>query len=270
MDKTIATLRKLGLNNYESRAYIALMSSGVSAAGKLAEKSGIPRAKIYEVLRNLETRGFAVSNNSRPAKFKAVPWEEAINKMHEKAKKDYESTLGQISDIQKELEESMSELASNDDLDEEMVWVLRGRENIYGTIDKLVDNSEKKIIGATTEEGILRKMFRHKDKLHNAVDRGVEVRLLAPITHLNKDIVGECLGKIVIQHGNSVSARFFLSDDKEGVILLVPDEVDESSETGLYLKSPFFIKGLGHYFEHKWEKTVPFQERLTQLGPEGS
>ena len=55
MEKVIAILRKLGLNRYESKAYLALASSGVSTAGKLAEKSGIPRAKIYEVLRSLES-----------------------------------------------------------------------------------------------------------------------------------------------------------------------------------------------------------------------
>ena len=70
MEKIISTLRKLGLNRYESKAYLALVSSGVSTAGKLAEKSGVPRAKIYEVLRSLERQGFAVSTSTRPSKFK--------------------------------------------------------------------------------------------------------------------------------------------------------------------------------------------------------
>ncbi len=64
MEKIIATLRKLGLNRYESKAYIALVSLGVTTAGKLAEKSGIPRAKVYEVLRSLERQGFAVSTST--------------------------------------------------------------------------------------------------------------------------------------------------------------------------------------------------------------
>ena len=72
MEKIIAILRKLGLNRYESKAYLALVSSGISTAGKLAEKSGIPRAKIYEVLRSLERQGFAVSTSTRPSKFKSV------------------------------------------------------------------------------------------------------------------------------------------------------------------------------------------------------
>ena len=269
MEKLTAILRKLGLNKYEANAYLGLVSSGISTAGKLAEKSDIPRAKIYEVLRNLEKNGFVISNNARPSKFKAVPIGDVVKRLHHKIKTECDKRIVDVNEIHEEFRSQLGDLELSEESEpEDLVWILRGRDNIYGTIDDLVDGSKRKIIGATTERGIVRKLFRHKEKLIQAAQRGVDVRMLAPITSSNKDIVKVALGELVIHHGNSVSARFFLSDDERGVIFLMSDEDGGSkiNEIGLYLNSPYFVSGLGHYFEHKWEKTIPLDERLAQLG----
>lgn len=268
-EKLIATLRKLGLNKYEAKAYLALVSSGISSAGKLAEKSEIPRAKVYEVLKSLEKMGFVVSNNTRPSKFKAVPIEEVVKRLHYKEKNDCEKRITEITEIQGEFMGHLEELKIPEGNEvEDMVWILRGRENIYSAIDGLIEGSNKKIIGATTERGVVRKLYRHREKLGQAADRGVNIKILAPITRANIGIVRESLGKLVIRHGNSVSARFMLADDEKGVIFLVPDDNESSrfNEMGVYITSPYFITAMAHYFDHKWEKTVSLDERANQLG----
>lgn len=267
MEKVITTLRKLGLNKYESMAYLALVSLGVSTAGKLAEKSSIPRAKIYEVLRSLEKQGFAVSTSTRPSKFKPVELDDVVSKIQQNARSDYESRLEQVSEVHKELREDLKGI-ERDSSEEEMVWILRGRSNIYNAIDKLVDESQKRLIAATTEKGVVRKLFRHKDKLKDAAKRGVDVRLLAPITRANAQVVKDSVENFILNHGNSVSARFVLSDDQKGVVILHGDEDGKSqhNETGLLVNSPYFVRALGHYFDQKWNNTMPLNERLGELG----
>ncbi len=267
MEKIVSILRKLGLNRYESKAYLALVSSGVTTAGKLAEKSGIPRAKVYEVLKSLERQGFAVSTSTRPAKFRSVPLDDVVRKLTKKAKDDYEGRIEQINDIHKKLQENLKEVKEQVNGESEMVWIIRGRDNLHNTIDSLVDESKSKILAATTEKGIVRKLFRHKKKLSEAAKRGVDVRLLAPITHSNAEVVRDAVEEFILQHGNSVSARFVLSDDRKGLVILHSDEngVTQHTETGLLINSPYFIKALGHLFEHKWEKTTPLNDRLCEL-----
>ena len=268
MEKVVPILRKLGLNRYESKAYLALVSSGVSTAGKLAEKSGIPRAKVYEVLRSLERQGFAVSTSTRPSKFKPVQLDDITRKLTDKAKSEYEDKVKQIAEIHKELEENLKDVEKDTSGDGEMVWIIRGRDNLHGAIDTLVSESKSKLLAATTEKGIVRKLFRHKDGLMEAAKRGVDVRLLAPITKSNAEVVREAVEDFILQHGNSVSARFVLSDDRRGLIILHSDEdgATHHTETGLLIDSPYFIKALGHLFEHKWEKTTPLNQRLGELG----
>lgn len=267
MEKIIATLRKLGLNKYESKAYLALVSSSISTAGKLAEKSGIPRAKVYEVLRSLEKQGFAVSTSTRPSKFKPVMLDEVMTTLQDKAKNDYEEKIEQIGEIHKELQKNLKDVEVEKGGEEEMVWILRGRDNIYNAIERLVDDSKTKVFAATTEKGVVRKLFRHKEKLSKAAKRGVDVRLLAPITRSNAELVRDSVEDFILQHGNSVSARFVLADDKKGVIILHGDEdgANQHTETGLLINSPYFIKALSHYFEHKWAKTLPLNDRLCEL-----
>ena len=49
----VAVLKKLGLTMYEAQAYVTLTSLISSTATEISEKSGIPRSKIYEVLKGL-------------------------------------------------------------------------------------------------------------------------------------------------------------------------------------------------------------------------
>ena len=49
------------LNIYETKVWLALLSKGVASAGEVAEISGVPRSRTYDVLESLEKRGFAIT-----------------------------------------------------------------------------------------------------------------------------------------------------------------------------------------------------------------
>ena len=53
MDENISVLKGIGLTMYEAKAYLTLTSLISSTASEVAEKSGVPRSKIYDVLKGL-------------------------------------------------------------------------------------------------------------------------------------------------------------------------------------------------------------------------
>ena len=57
-------MQKLGLNLYESKAYATLLKVGTVNAYKVSKESGIPRARIYDVLETLTKRGLAMVEES--------------------------------------------------------------------------------------------------------------------------------------------------------------------------------------------------------------
>ncbi len=58
-DDLLDLLGNVGLTEYESRAYAALLSKHVTTAAQLSMESRIPRTKVYEVLESLVRKGWA-------------------------------------------------------------------------------------------------------------------------------------------------------------------------------------------------------------------
>jgi sugar-specific transcriptional regulator TrmB len=59
-EETQRRLMEIGFGSYEARAYCALLMKSPANGYQVARQSGIPRAKIYECLERLVTRGAAV------------------------------------------------------------------------------------------------------------------------------------------------------------------------------------------------------------------
>ncbi|MDZ7725719.1 MAG: helix-turn-helix domain-containing protein [candidate division KSB1 bacterium] len=60
LEQAYQALKAIGFSDYESRAYCALLSQSPSNGYQIASRGGIPRAKVYEVLQRLVSRGAAV------------------------------------------------------------------------------------------------------------------------------------------------------------------------------------------------------------------
>jgi sugar-specific transcriptional regulator TrmB len=58
MESVVEKLQRVGLTQYEAKAYLALLNTHLSTATKVAEKSGVPRTKIYSVLEALKHKGW--------------------------------------------------------------------------------------------------------------------------------------------------------------------------------------------------------------------
>ena len=66
-------LGKVGLTQYEARAYIALVARGVGDATTLATAAGIPRTSAYKVLESLAQKGYAQPTGGKPILFRPTP-----------------------------------------------------------------------------------------------------------------------------------------------------------------------------------------------------
>src|SRR4030042_5975129 len=89
MTSVLEKLRQVGLTEDEAKAYTALLSTHLSTATKVSEKSGVPRTKIYQVLEQLQQKGWIHIISGVPLLFKAV----APANVFEKVKEDYAELL---------------------------------------------------------------------------------------------------------------------------------------------------------------------------------
>jgi sugar-specific transcriptional regulator TrmB len=78
--KLFENLRQLGFNEYESRVYVEMLRhANPSTAYEIGKLSGVPRAKVYEVVDNLRKKQFIVQIESDPKKYLPVDPDEVFS-----------------------------------------------------------------------------------------------------------------------------------------------------------------------------------------------
>ena len=92
MKSVVEKLQKVGLTEYEAKAYMGLLSDHLSTATKLSEKSGVPRTRIYSVLESLANKSWVRIYSGIPLLFKAVDPHDVF----ERIKEDYEEFMGSV------------------------------------------------------------------------------------------------------------------------------------------------------------------------------
>jgi len=83
--ETLNELRqRFKLNIYEVKIWTALLSRGIAAASELADISGVPRSRCYDVLESLEKKGFIIMKIGKPIKYIAVEPEVVVERVKKK------------------------------------------------------------------------------------------------------------------------------------------------------------------------------------------
>ena len=86
-----------------------MLSRGVAAASELAELSGVPRSRCYDVLESLEKKGFIIMKIGKPIKYIAVQPEAVMDRVKKRLQEDADQQIEIVenladTDIFKELE----------------------------------------------------------------------------------------------------------------------------------------------------------------------
>jgi len=168
VDETVRLLLDLGLKEYEARSFLALTQIASGTAQEISDISEVPRTRVYDAIRVLEAQGLVEVQHSNPKQFRAVSIDEATATLRQQF-------VTQIDTLRSNLErlEIETEPAAADRMQE--VWSLTGREGIESRTHKLLDQAESEIVLLVVEEEILTEALF--DRLHEAVDRGVDVVL---------------------------------------------------------------------------------------------
>lgn len=171
-DVIVEDLVKLGLTLNEAKSYKALVILGSSTAREIAEKSNIPRSKVYETLTLLEKRGIIQRLVGRkPAAFKALAPSTAVRYLLEKIEASSKTILTALEHIESE------RVAAQ----EEFVWTTQGDEQITLGIIQAFDYAKKSIFIATRLSSLISPL---RSALSRAKSRGVVTEI-----HTTDDLV---------------------------------------------------------------------------------
>ena len=83
MERIVEKLERIGLTEYEAKAYVALLEVHLNTATKISEKSSVPRTRIYSVLESLAHKGWVRIYSGVPLLFKAQSPQQVVEKIRE-------------------------------------------------------------------------------------------------------------------------------------------------------------------------------------------
>ena len=162
-EAVLRELRALGTNEYESRAYLALLELGNATAYEIGKASGIPLSRSYEVARALVTKGLALTQPDKVPRYRAIAVAEAIGRRRD-------AMAAELAQLALSLD---GYLSARDGEDDDRVWVARGHSAVLDRIRSLINEGRDRIIAWLPESAI----DALSDAIGAARERGVRFDL---------------------------------------------------------------------------------------------
>lgn len=236
-------LRELGLTDYETRAYLALIEEGVLTASQVSDSSGVPYSKVYETLTSLERKGWIETEQGRPGRYYPKAPSEALAtaklQLDERVKTWEKTILGELQPFYEK-----REIREKPD-----IWILRGEFSTIAKLKEVLDNTKNELmIAAPTLERsfadavipILKRLQSNNVKIFLMISRQA--------IELN---VGELKDLAEVRVRDQMFGGGVIADGKEAVLLLgeKPTLVIWSNHIGL-------VQFAKDYFQHLWNTST--------------
>jgi sugar-specific transcriptional regulator TrmB len=231
------TLRDIGLTSYETRAYLALIESGVMTASQVSERSDVPYSKIYETLNSLQRKGWIETKQERPTRYYPKAPSEAFQATRLRLEEN-------ISSWNQAVIEELQPLYERREFREKPdVWILRGESSVVAKLQEMVDGVKKELMVAApgfargfVEAGVL--MLSHLQS------SGIDVRVMVAGDWNAEEL--SVVGEVRVREG--MFGGGVIVDGREALLLLgeeKPTLVIWSNHIGL-------VKFAKDYFQQLW------------------
>ena len=236
------------LNIYEVKIWTALLSRGIATAGELADISGVPRSRCYDVLESLEKKSFIIMKIGKPIKYIAIQPEEIVERVRHNLQDEatfQENLISQIKETEVFKEIELLHKAGIDHIDAtQLSNSLTGRDNVQHFMRTFIEKARQEVIIVTTAEGYMRKISLLKNTLAALRKKGVSITIYAPV---DKTAVKK-MSSIADVRSHKTNLRYITVDNKELLFMLSDDTVNPAYDSGIWVKSPYFTKALQTMF----------------------
>lgn len=165
MDPELDALRQAGLNDYQARAYVAVLSLGEATAADIAEAAGVPRTRVYDVLDDLEAGDWVESEPGRPRTYRALDPRDRLDAVRARFEEAMEEALPRLEARYTEREQRFAGA----------IWVLEGAEDVLERRREMIDGAREQILLLVSD--VHWRLDELPDVLSRAHRRGVRIRM---------------------------------------------------------------------------------------------
>ena len=255
----IEKLEYLGLDESESKIYLALLSQGESTVGKLATILKCDRASLYRTAKKIVNLGLATTTFSNPIVYVATPPGSSIPKLIQRKEEELTALRKIGQEIIFDLEQTLPKI------EEKKISyfnVVQGRQIVFEKISDLMDRAVNPVYIVTPIEDIIKMNYSTiPDKITQRVREGLQIRIITQTNSENMYSFIENLHPSEIRLGKLISqSRIVVENESQ---LIMSDDLSNNTdsrgkdESTLYTNSLSMISNIYRLCEHLWKTSKP-------------
>lgn len=163
--RSVDLLQQLGLKEYEARCLVALTRLPRGTAKEISEVSQVPRTRVYDAIRVLESKGLVEVQHTSPQQFRAVSVAEAAETLH--------AEYADRTDALRDALGGVEPVSADDDGTSQEVWSLSGDDAVAARCIGMIADAAEEVVLVLADVGLLDDDLA--DALEAASERGVNV-----------------------------------------------------------------------------------------------
>lgn len=286
-ERLIHEFEQLGFSPYESRILLALLQLGSGNTAQLARLSGVPRTSTYQILEELNRKGFAQQVPVEGPAVWALPSRDDVfdrmNAVQEERLREHRERTTRLRELVAETLPDESTGAGP------YVHIIQGARQVSHIYDRLLGRAERELL-VFNRPPYSRGATQVNPTVLGAVNAQVKVRVLYEESQWNAPESAEFREAMTVYHQAGVEARLvdglplkLAVVDRSVALLAMADPVvpDIGFPTTLLVEHPGFAALQADAFEQRWATAAPVKapkaapkaksgDRLSPVGEVGS
>lgn len=246
-------LREIGLTEYETHAYLALVKSGEITAGQISDSTSIPYSKVYGVLDSLERKGWVEVKGGRPRLYYPRSPVEALRaeqlRLENRFEKYREFIVSELQPLYERRETK----------EKPEIWIIRGEENIASNVKEILGRVKRELMVALPRipMGLFHAVFPSLELLR---DKRIAILLLTTtdaITSVQSYL--PYLAEVRVR--DEMFGGGIVADGQESLLFLGRD-VTEQQTLAIWSDHLGLTMIATSYFENLWNTAEPYEPPL--------
>ncbi len=262
---SIDLLSDFGLTKYMAKLYLTSVKIGLVTVSELSKKSRVRREEVYRTLPKLEKIGLIERVLSRPAKVRAIPFEDGISILMKRKQNEARKKIVQLSVKKEELLERIvddSESTEKSDDDAEFILVTE-KAAASKRMEKLIEESAIVIEVVDSIHSIVRFLLAYEEAILKSLKNEVHVRILTETPQI-EDTIPRMLANFVpkenlsIRYVDDIPGRYILFDRVK--VMLATSAKDGFTDSSFLLSQDANLVSLiRRDFEEQFRRSIDWK-----------
>jgi sugar-specific transcriptional regulator TrmB len=254
-ESQLNALRHIGLTEYESRLYLVLVKMGPVKASELSFRAQIPRTKAYGAINELERKGLLRIIPGKPDVYSPASPGEVLMPIVNKLSRQLTEAESVIEGLMLTFETNRF-VKRDGPKEADGFWEVEGRPGVINKLNQIFSDASKSVNYCTSATGLVRAYKAHCDILEKASDRGVAVRIIAPVNSENAVVAREIAEVLEFKSIDKPFGQNFVTVDSRELIVMeiLPEDLrtDQGADKGIWTTNRLVVELHGELFERLW------------------